>query len=326
MIEAESARLAKLVDDLLDLSRIESGAVAPQADWCDLHDVVASAAAHASGDHPIEFQLPADLPLVRADAAQLERVFSNLIENAVKFSPSGRAGADQRWRQRRPRGRARRRPRQRDPAPVPLAGVRAVLPRPRRGRRRVRARAGDLPWLRRGQRRADRPAERAGQRDLVHRQLPGRPPAGGRRRTPSACSNERHRAPRPRRGRRAADRQGTEDPAAERRVHGRGGGDQGRGARRARVAAPGRARARPRAPRRPRGRDLRGGQALEPAADPGALGRRRRAGEGPGARRRRRRLRDQAVRHRRAAGPAARAAAPVGRARRQSLSSRSASS
>ena len=89
VIEAESARLARLVDDLLDLSRIESGAVAPQADWCDLHDVVASAAAHASGDHPIEFQLPADLPLVRADAAQLERVFSNLIENAIKFSPSG---------------------------------------------------------------------------------------------------------------------------------------------------------------------------------------------------------------------------------------------
>jgi two-component system, OmpR family, sensor histidine kinase KdpD len=89
VIETESARLARLVDDLLDLSRIESGAVAPQADWCDLHDVVASAAAHASGEHPIEFRLPAELPLVRADAAQLERVFSNLIENAIKFSPTG---------------------------------------------------------------------------------------------------------------------------------------------------------------------------------------------------------------------------------------------
>jgi two-component system sensor histidine kinase KdpD len=88
VIESESARLAKLVDDLLDLSRIESGAVAPQADWCDLHEVVASAAAHASGEHPVEFRLPAELPHVRADAAQLERVFSNLIENAVKFSPA----------------------------------------------------------------------------------------------------------------------------------------------------------------------------------------------------------------------------------------------
>jgi two-component system, OmpR family, sensor histidine kinase KdpD len=89
VIETESARLARLVDDLLDLSRIESGAVAPQADWCDLHDVVASAAAHSANEHPIEFRLPAELPLVRADAAQLERVFSNLIENAIKFSPPG---------------------------------------------------------------------------------------------------------------------------------------------------------------------------------------------------------------------------------------------
>ena len=87
VIESEGIRLAKLVDDLLDLSRIEAGAVAPQRDWCDLHDVVASAAAQLQSGHPIEFALPDDLPLIRADAAQLERVFSNLIENAVKFSP-----------------------------------------------------------------------------------------------------------------------------------------------------------------------------------------------------------------------------------------------
>jgi two-component system, OmpR family, sensor histidine kinase KdpD len=88
VIEAEGARLAKLVDDLLDLSKIQAGALTPQQDWCDLHDVVASAAAHIHSDHPIEFELPPDLPLVRADAAQLERVFSNLLENAIKFSPN----------------------------------------------------------------------------------------------------------------------------------------------------------------------------------------------------------------------------------------------
>jgi len=87
VIEEEGERLAKLVDDLLDLSKIQAGAVSPQSDWCDLHDVVASAAGHLRTDHPIEFALPHDLPLVRADASQLERVFSNLIENAVKFSP-----------------------------------------------------------------------------------------------------------------------------------------------------------------------------------------------------------------------------------------------
>jgi two-component system, OmpR family, sensor histidine kinase KdpD len=87
VIETEGARLARLVDDLLDLSKIQAGAAEPQADWCDLHDAVASAAAQLRIHHPIEFVLPPELPLVRADAAQLERVFSNLIENAVKFSP-----------------------------------------------------------------------------------------------------------------------------------------------------------------------------------------------------------------------------------------------
>jgi two-component system, OmpR family, sensor histidine kinase KdpD len=86
-IDGESRRLAKLVDDLLDLSRIEAGAVAPQADWCDLYDVAISAARRFGTGHPIQIDLPTDLPLVRADPAQLERVFSNLIENAIKFSP-----------------------------------------------------------------------------------------------------------------------------------------------------------------------------------------------------------------------------------------------
>jgi two-component system sensor histidine kinase KdpD len=88
-IDDEGTRLARLVGDLLDLSKIEAGAVSPQPDWCDLHDVVASAAAHLEPEHPVEFSLPPDLPLIRADAAQLERVFANLIENAAKFSPPG---------------------------------------------------------------------------------------------------------------------------------------------------------------------------------------------------------------------------------------------
>jgi two-component system, OmpR family, sensor histidine kinase KdpD len=86
-IDGQGLRLAKLVDDLLDLGKIQADAVLPRSDWCDLSDVVASAAAHLGADHQIEFALPVDLPLVRADATQLERVFSNLLENAIKFSP-----------------------------------------------------------------------------------------------------------------------------------------------------------------------------------------------------------------------------------------------
>ena len=92
VVDAEATRLGRLVDDLLDLSRIEAGAVEPRLDWCDVRDVVAGAAEQAQasrGEHPIEIQLPEELPLVRADSVQLERVFFNLIDNAIKFSPEG---------------------------------------------------------------------------------------------------------------------------------------------------------------------------------------------------------------------------------------------
>ena len=89
VIDAEAARLSRLVDDLLDLSRIEAGAVNPRPDWCDLRDVAVSAASQVRELHPrraIDFNVPLDLPLVRADPVQLERVFVNLLDNALKFS------------------------------------------------------------------------------------------------------------------------------------------------------------------------------------------------------------------------------------------------
>jgi two-component system sensor histidine kinase KdpD len=93
VVSTEADRLDAMVGDLLDLSRIEAGAVNPQTDWCDLNDTVARAAEQVRrqrGDKEIRFDLPPDLPLVRADAPQLERVFTNLIDNAVKFSPADR--------------------------------------------------------------------------------------------------------------------------------------------------------------------------------------------------------------------------------------------
>nr|MDQ6915852.1 ATP-binding protein [Actinomycetota bacterium] len=92
VLESETARLAGLVDDLLDVSRIQAGAVNPRADWCDLGEAVAGAAAQvraAGSGHPIALELPADLPLVRADHVQVERVFANLLDNAVRHSPTG---------------------------------------------------------------------------------------------------------------------------------------------------------------------------------------------------------------------------------------------
>jgi two-component system sensor histidine kinase KdpD len=89
-IEEETDRLTRLIANLLDLSRIEAGAVHPRTDWCDLVDVISTATAHSrnrDGGHRIQIELDGELPLVRADASQLERVFSNLIENALRFSP-----------------------------------------------------------------------------------------------------------------------------------------------------------------------------------------------------------------------------------------------
>jgi two-component system, OmpR family, sensor histidine kinase KdpD len=89
VVRDESARLAQLVDDLLDLSRVQAGAVNPRVDWLDVTEVVGRAAAQVEAAR-VSIELPVDLPLVRADATQMERVFLNLLDNAVRFSPPGR--------------------------------------------------------------------------------------------------------------------------------------------------------------------------------------------------------------------------------------------
>ena len=89
VVRDESARLAQLVDDLLDLSRVQAGAVNPRVDWLDVNEVVGRAAAQVEAAR-VSIELPVDLPLVRADATQMERVFLNLLDNAVRFSPPGR--------------------------------------------------------------------------------------------------------------------------------------------------------------------------------------------------------------------------------------------
>lgn len=80
----ETTRLTGLIDDLLDLSRLEAGAAEPRREWIALDDVLRAAGEHAGG--PLSFALDPELPLVRADAAQLERAFANVLQNAVRHS------------------------------------------------------------------------------------------------------------------------------------------------------------------------------------------------------------------------------------------------
>ncbi|MBC7622062.1 MAG: two-component system sensor histidine kinase KdbD [Aeromicrobium sp.] len=91
-ILAETQRLSQLVDNLLDMARLEAGEVKLNAQWQPVEEVVGSAlrASHSALlDHLIVTQLPADLPLVRFDAVLIERVLCNLLENAAKYTPAG---------------------------------------------------------------------------------------------------------------------------------------------------------------------------------------------------------------------------------------------
>jgi two-component system sensor histidine kinase KdpD len=85
---ADSAtRLSRLIDKLLDLSRLQAGTAAPHREWSSLDEALREAAEHAGSDPSIfSFSIDPDLPLVRADAAQLERAFANLMENAARYS------------------------------------------------------------------------------------------------------------------------------------------------------------------------------------------------------------------------------------------------
>ena len=92
IVVEESARLARLVDNLLDLSRLQSGAAEPHSDWCSVDEVVQAAIAAVAEPGGFDVMLDPDLPLLKADAAQLERALANVLENANRFAGSEPVG------------------------------------------------------------------------------------------------------------------------------------------------------------------------------------------------------------------------------------------
>jgi signal transduction histidine kinase/ABC-type multidrug transport system ATPase subunit len=90
-IAAESARLGRLVDDLLDFSAIESGTMHLQWDWCDIRLVVEAAIACLPPASAASVELTCDpgLPVVWADHDRMEQVFVNLLNNAFGHNPPG---------------------------------------------------------------------------------------------------------------------------------------------------------------------------------------------------------------------------------------------
>ncbi|CAN5333816.1 two-component system sensor histidine kinase KdpD [soil metagenome] len=93
-IHAQALRVVQMVSDLLDMARLQSGAVNLRLDWQSLEELAGSAIRSVQSallEHPVIVDLPADLPLLHADAVLVERVLANLFENAAKYTPPGTA-------------------------------------------------------------------------------------------------------------------------------------------------------------------------------------------------------------------------------------------
>ena len=85
-IAVDAERLGRLVGDLLDLSRLEAGGAEPEAEVWALDDLVREAVSDLPGHDRVD--VAGEAPLVSVDPIQIQRVVANLVENALKFSPS----------------------------------------------------------------------------------------------------------------------------------------------------------------------------------------------------------------------------------------------
>ncbi|MEN9618284.1 MAG: hypothetical protein RL406_521 [Pseudomonadota bacterium] len=91
-IQDQARRLSSLVSNLLEMARLNAGNVQLRLDWHDITDVVSASMEHlgdALNAHPVSVRIPANVSLVQIDATLMERVVTNLLENAAKYSPKG---------------------------------------------------------------------------------------------------------------------------------------------------------------------------------------------------------------------------------------------
>jgi two-component system, OmpR family, sensor histidine kinase KdpD len=101
-IVVEAERLERLVHNLLDMTRLESGDIVLHRDWVPLDEVVGSALTHLEArlqDRAIDVSIAADVPLVLIDPVLFEQVFVNLLENADKYTPRGSRIEVRGWRE-----------------------------------------------------------------------------------------------------------------------------------------------------------------------------------------------------------------------------------
>ena len=93
-IHVAAERLNRLVANLLDMTRIESGMIRPKMDWCDIHDLInvtLKGLEKELSTHPTTVHLPEEIPLLKLDFGLMEQVLTNLIYNATFHTPEGTA-------------------------------------------------------------------------------------------------------------------------------------------------------------------------------------------------------------------------------------------
>jgi two-component system, OmpR family, sensor histidine kinase KdpD len=98
----ESERLNRFIANLLDMTKLESGAIEPNTAPHDLGEIVGSALRRADkilARHRVDLQLPADLPMLELDAVLFEQALFNLLDNAAKYSSTGTTIGIQGWRE-----------------------------------------------------------------------------------------------------------------------------------------------------------------------------------------------------------------------------------
>jgi two-component system sensor histidine kinase KdpD len=98
----ESRRMTRLVSNLLDMIRVETGALAVQKAWQPLEEALGVALLRLDAllsSHAVDIRLPADLPLVPIDELLIEQVFINLLENAIKYTPPNTPISVEAWQE-----------------------------------------------------------------------------------------------------------------------------------------------------------------------------------------------------------------------------------
>jgi two-component system sensor histidine kinase KdpD len=91
-INAASIRLNRLIENLLNMSRLETGRITPRLDWCDVHDLANSVSESLKNElqsFTLAVNVPDNMPLVYIDFGLIEQVLHNLILNATQNSPAG---------------------------------------------------------------------------------------------------------------------------------------------------------------------------------------------------------------------------------------------